>query len=277
MYDYDAFGTPVRGSFSGGLTIGYAGKQFDRITGMYNYGYRDYAPSEARFTTIDPIRDGTNWFSYVHNDPVNYVDLWGLKIGQISAEYDYTQQDAQWKDEKLGTSTISVEKEGCKVTAAAEIISTILDETVNPGNVAKNTDGGGFLTQAAVANRMESEGIIIETDYWEKGLTPEKLTEIKNSEDTVYIIAKADLGGGLGEHWVVITDVNCVNGVVTYTVSGTSVNDKGRVYSSMYALNNTGRYGVITKIETYTVKGINDKPVAEIIMEKNSKQEKNGK
>ncbi len=31
-----------------------------------------------RFTTVDPIRDGANWFTYVNNDPVNYVDLWGL-------------------------------------------------------------------------------------------------------------------------------------------------------------------------------------------------------
>ena len=31
-----------------------------------------------RFTTVDPIRDGSNWFTYVNNDPVNYVDLWGL-------------------------------------------------------------------------------------------------------------------------------------------------------------------------------------------------------
>ncbi|MBQ4496192.1 MAG: hypothetical protein II973_01680 [Spirochaetaceae bacterium] len=32
----------------------------------------------ARFTTVDPIRDGANWFSYVVNDPVNYVDPFGL-------------------------------------------------------------------------------------------------------------------------------------------------------------------------------------------------------
>ena len=31
-----------------------------------------------RFTTVDPIRDGSNWFAYVNNDPVNYVDLWGV-------------------------------------------------------------------------------------------------------------------------------------------------------------------------------------------------------
>jgi RHS repeat-associated protein len=26
--------------------------------GLYNYGYRDYAPEAARFTTVDPVRDG---------------------------------------------------------------------------------------------------------------------------------------------------------------------------------------------------------------------------
>jgi len=41
-------------------------------------GFRDYRSQSARFTTLDPVRDGNNWFSYVNNDPVNYVDLWGL-------------------------------------------------------------------------------------------------------------------------------------------------------------------------------------------------------
>jgi RHS repeat-associated protein len=54
-------------------------KTFDAAIGLYNYGYRDYQPEVARFTTIDPIRDGANWFAYVNNDPVNWVDLWGLE------------------------------------------------------------------------------------------------------------------------------------------------------------------------------------------------------
>jgi RHS repeat-associated protein len=62
---------------------GYTGKPYDVVTGMYNYGYRDYAPELARFTTEDPIRDGANWFAYVNNDPVNWVDLWGLEGSDI--------------------------------------------------------------------------------------------------------------------------------------------------------------------------------------------------
>ena len=37
----------------------------------------DLGPS-SRFTTIDPIKDGYDWYAYVDHDPVNRVDLWGL-------------------------------------------------------------------------------------------------------------------------------------------------------------------------------------------------------
>jgi RHS repeat-associated protein len=63
------------------MNLGYTGKPYDTTTGLYNYGYRDYKPEAARFTTVDPVRDGANWFAYVNNDPVNYVDLWGLLNG----------------------------------------------------------------------------------------------------------------------------------------------------------------------------------------------------
>jgi len=77
-YEYDAFGKPYKGDLSGGMNLGYTGKPYDTATGLYNYGYRDYKPQAARFTTVDPIRDGNNWFAYVNNDPVNWVDPWGL-------------------------------------------------------------------------------------------------------------------------------------------------------------------------------------------------------
>ena len=47
-------------------------------TRLYNYGYRDYQPQTARFTTVDPMRDGNNWYACVNSDPVNWVDLWGV-------------------------------------------------------------------------------------------------------------------------------------------------------------------------------------------------------
>ena len=79
---YDIFGSPYQktGSFlaTDSLDFGYLGKPYNATTELYDYGFRDYSPEIARFTTVDPIRDGRNWYSYVVNDPVNYVDLWGL-------------------------------------------------------------------------------------------------------------------------------------------------------------------------------------------------------
>ena len=91
-YDYDIFGSPITGNYTTGADYGYLGKPYDSITGLYNYGYRDYSPQSVRFTTVDPIRDGANWFAYVNNDPVNYVDLWGLLAsdGTVQQE-DITQ------------------------------------------------------------------------------------------------------------------------------------------------------------------------------------------
>jgi RHS repeat-associated protein len=78
------FGTPVSGDLSGGMNLGYMSKPFSVSTGFYNYGFRDYRSVAARFTTVDPIRDGNNWFLYVNNDPVNYIDLWGcVRVMQV--------------------------------------------------------------------------------------------------------------------------------------------------------------------------------------------------
>jgi RHS repeat-associated protein len=81
-YEYDAFGKPYAGDLSSGMSLGYTGKPYDTATGMYDYGYRDYKPENARFTTVDPVRDGANWFAYVNNDPVNYFDPFGLTASE---------------------------------------------------------------------------------------------------------------------------------------------------------------------------------------------------
>ena len=76
--EYDAFGGIYKGNSPYGLETGYTGKPYDSVTGLSDYGFRDYSPKYARFITEDPIRDGENWFAYVGNNPVNYIDPWGL-------------------------------------------------------------------------------------------------------------------------------------------------------------------------------------------------------
>ena len=64
---YDIFGSPYQksGSFlaDDSLDLGYLGKPYNADTELYDYGFRDYSSEIARFTTVDPIRDGRNWFA----------------------------------------------------------------------------------------------------------------------------------------------------------------------------------------------------------------------
>ena len=132
-FEYCVFGQPFVGDLSGWMNLGYMSKPFDVITGLYNYGFRDYRPQLARFTTVDPIRDGNNWFLYVKNDPINNWDLWGLKLiardtenfGPPSPHQD-TQRD--WG----GSVAISVNVfagAGYKVTAGAGIVIAVSSQS----------------------------------------------------------------------------------------------------------------------------------------------------
>ena len=55
------------------------GEYFDAESGNIYLRNRYYAPSTGRFISEDPIRDGTNWYAYANNNPVMYIDPWGLE------------------------------------------------------------------------------------------------------------------------------------------------------------------------------------------------------
>jgi RHS repeat-associated protein len=64
-------------------TAAYTGYTYDQVLDVYFAQYRFYDPNSRRFTSEDPIRSGRNWYAYVGNDPMNFVDPWGLDVGGI--------------------------------------------------------------------------------------------------------------------------------------------------------------------------------------------------
>jgi len=54
------------------------GKELDS-SGLYYFGARYYDPNIGRFTSVDPVRDN-HAYSYVNNNPMNYVDPDGRMI-----------------------------------------------------------------------------------------------------------------------------------------------------------------------------------------------------
>ena len=59
----------------------YSGKERDDATGLYYYGFRYYAPWMGRWLNPDPVgpEDGLNLYRFVHNNPVNNSDPYGLQ------------------------------------------------------------------------------------------------------------------------------------------------------------------------------------------------------
>jgi RHS repeat-associated protein len=82
-YRYDAFGnsalfSTASTSFQNPWT--FSSKRFDQESGHIYYGRRYYDPLSGRWLTPDPLgfHDGMNLYAFVHNNPLNTIDLYGL-------------------------------------------------------------------------------------------------------------------------------------------------------------------------------------------------------
>jgi len=84
-------------------TLGYYADA-DDYHGLMLLGARYYNPSVGRFITLDPIRDGMNWYVYVGNNPVARTDPTGFhmsekckKLCDIGYKADLRECDAAHK------------------------------------------------------------------------------------------------------------------------------------------------------------------------------------
>lgn len=85
-YEYDAFGKLISQTGSTPNVYLYTGERFDPDLGLYHLRARHYNPDRGRFTSMDPfggwVEDplSIHKYLYVHADPVNFVDPFGLAV-----------------------------------------------------------------------------------------------------------------------------------------------------------------------------------------------------
>ena len=78
-YEYDAFGNEINPDPNDTNPFRFCSEYFDTETGYIYLRARYMNPSTGRFISQDPIRDGNNWYTYCHNDPINFFDPSGKK------------------------------------------------------------------------------------------------------------------------------------------------------------------------------------------------------
>ena len=70
---------------------------------------RYYNPSNGRFTSEDPIRDGLNWYTYCGNNPVLFIDPWGLERIVLSAGAYNNKTNKTYQFEFIDSSLKQIE------------------------------------------------------------------------------------------------------------------------------------------------------------------------
>jgi RHS repeat-associated protein len=79
---YSAFGeATIDPSSTITNNLRFPGQYYDEETGLYNNYQRYYDPITGRYVSADPIdfKEGENLFTYVDNNPLNFLDSLGLK------------------------------------------------------------------------------------------------------------------------------------------------------------------------------------------------------
>ncbi|MGE5527640.1 MAG: RHS repeat-associated core domain-containing protein, partial [Patescibacteria group bacterium] len=82
-YHLTVLGAPTGGAPGSEAGVRFTGKEIDE-TGLGYFGARYYDSEVGRFTTVDPARDGLNWYEYCSSNPVNRNDPNGQQDGSFN-------------------------------------------------------------------------------------------------------------------------------------------------------------------------------------------------
>jgi RHS repeat-associated protein len=142
-YSYDSYGTLMNKTGSIDQPFMFSTKQYDTETGLQYFGYRFYNPAMGRWLTRDPLGEvgGLNLYSFVGNNPVNWVDPLGLWTVTPRVNFTFI-----FADVTLGVALDDKSNIGLQFTAAAGL------------SLSVGITGGVTVTNAPCISNLEGPG-----------------------------------------------------------------------------------------------------------------------
>ncbi|TDX51137.1 RHS repeat-associated core domain-containing protein [Orenia marismortui] len=206
-------------------SLGFIGRSQSAVTGLTYIRARYYDASVGRFTRVDPIRDGLNWYAYPTN-PISYYDPYGLFWGRIV---------------EIGAGGLQVLGGLGQVTLGGSIVAGSGIGTVFSGGtltipMAATAAGGGYISFHGGSNMAEGFGKIfgiedpsdlnLARQMWGDGCNQEGF----DGDDLYNLIDLGISGYGLTK-----TGPGLINKITSGKVTETVVN--GRTHRVFYNYN----------------------------------------
>jgi len=114
QYTYDPFGNVTISGETSDNPFQYTGRENDG-TGLYYYRARYYSPELQRFISEDPIGllgGDVNFYFYVGNNPLKWVDPYGLNPFLRFICKQIAKQFGKWLGKNIGKSKNDIPEEG---------------------------------------------------------------------------------------------------------------------------------------------------------------------
>lgn len=160
-YHYDAFGVETNPDENDNNPFRYCGEYIDLETNTYYLRNRYYNPSNGRFTAEDPIRSGINWYTYCNNNPVVFIDPFGLESHYIFYNDKADKSNGNLKD-RVDKEYNALIKSGVKKEDI--YIKMITSEDMFAEEWAKMDNGDNRIQRVALYLHSSPRGIIINGD-----------------------------------------------------------------------------------------------------------------
>jgi RHS repeat-associated protein len=121
-YQYDSFGKQTASSGSLTNPFQYTARELDPETSLYYYRARYYDQTAGRFLSEDPVgfNGGANFYAYVYNNPVLFVDPSGLQPADGNNKTVHINPAVQKLIDSAAASYIRCVREGLGIKSSAK-------------------------------------------------------------------------------------------------------------------------------------------------------------